>query len=292
MSKWKHCHRWCKRRAVLVPGPTKNHNGVIPPLTRLTKANVPGNSNRPFYVFFFFPTFLRLSQRKSVDSAGKSAFSKIVTFESDLLTTNKDIAPQKSPNFRDVCMVGGGGHKLAPLPTPTIETSVNFCHFAELYLRLLETCHWQLGKFTNIKTVFPVSKDFPWMVHEKLEKPWKGLFPEVSGWRERRTPSRGKVESISLRLSINHLSDLYLNMQLLPFANLPNYRPGQWHRENLETRPLHYYPFTSYEDALAGIARLRQRCGDACVNFVIRINPENPISPLIQSMQNCSVIFG
>ena len=132
MSKWKHCHRWCKRRAVLVPGPTKNHNGVIPPLTRLTKANVPGNSNRPFYVFFFFPTFLRISQRKSVDSAGKSAFSKIVTFESDLLTTNKDIAPQKSPNFRDVCMVGGG-HKLAPLPTPTIETSVNFCHFAELY---------------------------------------------------------------------------------------------------------------------------------------------------------------
>ena len=189
-------------------------------------------------------------------------------------------------------MVGGRHKRAPPPPTPTVQTSVNFCHFAELYLRLLETYHWQLGKFTNIKTVFPVSKDFPWLVHEKLEKPWKGLFPEVSGWRERRTPSRGRVESISLRLSINHLSDLYLNMQLLPFANLPNYRPGQWHRENLEMRPLHYYPFTSYEDALAGIARLRQRCGDACVNFVIRISPENPISPLIQSMQNCSVIFG
>ena len=149
MPKWKYCDRWCnskwKRRAASVPGRTKNHKGLILPLTRLTKANVPGNSNRPLHVFFFFPTFSRISQRKSVDSAGKSAFSKIVTFESDLLTTNKDIAPQKSPNFRDVCMVGGG-HKLAPLPTPTIETSVNFCHFAELYLRLLETYHWQTGQ--------------------------------------------------------------------------------------------------------------------------------------------------
>ena len=85
-SKW-------KSRAVSVPGSTKNHKGLILPLTRLTKANVPGNSNRPFHAFFF-QLFLRTSQRKSVEFAGKRAFSKIVKFESDLLTTNKDVAPQ------------------------------------------------------------------------------------------------------------------------------------------------------------------------------------------------------
>ena len=47
---------------------------------------------------------------------------------------------------------GGGGHKLAPPPTPpppppTIQTSINFRNFAALYLRSLETNHFQIGQF-------------------------------------------------------------------------------------------------------------------------------------------------
>ena len=51
-------------------------------------------------------------------------------FERDLLKTNA-----KSPNFSDVCMVGG---KFVP---PTIQTSVKFRDFMEQYLCSLLTHH-------------------------------------------------------------------------------------------------------------------------------------------------------
>ena len=180
MPKWKYCDRWCnskwKRRAASVPGRTKNHNGLILPLTRLTKANVPGNSNRPLHVFFFFPTFSRISQRKSVDSAGKSAFSKIVKFESDLLTTNKDIAPQ-SHQILEMFVRWEGGTNLPPHHT-------NVCKFLPL-CRTISSFAWDVSltnwaSFLIIRRSFQCPRIFsltgPW----KVEKPWKGLFPEVS----------------------------------------------------------------------------------------------------------------
>ena len=48
--------------------------------------------------------------------------SKIAEFESDLLKTNKDIAPQSREILQT--FVWGGGHNLAPPPPPsTIQTS-------------------------------------------------------------------------------------------------------------------------------------------------------------------------
>ena len=58
--------------------------------------------------------------------------SKIEKFESDLLKTNKGIAPQSRVILRDVCMVGG---KFVPPP----QTSVKFRDFVDQYLRSLWT---------------------------------------------------------------------------------------------------------------------------------------------------------
>ena len=60
-----------------------------------------------------------------------SNLSKVPSlFERDLLKTNAE-----TPNFTDVCMVGG---KFVP---PTIQTSVKFRDFVEQYLRSLLTDH-------------------------------------------------------------------------------------------------------------------------------------------------------
>ena len=73
-------------------------------------------------------------------------------------------------------------------------------------------------------------------------------------------------ENALLPLSTVHLSDLYLNMQPLLLLISPTTWPMTWRTP--EARTLHYHPFTSYEDALAGIARLRKRLEDACVNCI------------------------
>ena len=62
--------------------------------------------------------------------------SKIAKLESDLWKTNEDMVPWS----RDILQTfvwwrgEGGGAQIAP-PLPTIQTSVNFRNFAELYLR-------------------------------------------------------------------------------------------------------------------------------------------------------------
>ena len=43
-------------------------------------------------------------------------------------------------DFTDVCLYGGGGGTNLP---PTIQTSVNYHNFAQLYLRSLKTYHFQ-----------------------------------------------------------------------------------------------------------------------------------------------------
>ena len=71
-------------------------------------------------------------------------FIKIAQFESDLLKTNKDTAPQSREISRTFY-----AHSVAaqtcppPPPPPTIQTSVTFRNFAELYLRRLEAHHFQ-----------------------------------------------------------------------------------------------------------------------------------------------------
>ena len=76
---------------------------------------------------------------KFVNFARKSAFtiSNLAKFESDLLKTNQDIA---SSSFTDVYMVGG---RTNSPPPPTMQTSVNFHNFAELYLHSFTTCHFK-----------------------------------------------------------------------------------------------------------------------------------------------------
>ena len=81
------------------------------------------------------------------------------------------------------------------------------------------------------------------------------LFPEVNAW----TPSRGRVDSIPLSLYIVHLTDLYLNIYAAAaFTNLANYLANDM--EKIQKRALSIIipllQTRSYEDALAGIARL------------------------------------
>ena len=69
--------------------------------------------------------------------------NKSAKFKSDLLKTNEDIAPQSREIFQTPVW---WGHKLANPPPPfppTIQTSVNFRSFAELYLCSLKTNHFQ-----------------------------------------------------------------------------------------------------------------------------------------------------
>ena len=71
-----------------------------------------------------------------------------------MLKINEDIAPPREI-LQTFVVVGGGGWGHFDF--------VNFCIFAKLCLRLFDTYHVQkLGKFTNLKTLFPVvSTKFP-----------------------------------------------------------------------------------------------------------------------------------
>ena len=90
--------------------------------------------------------------------------SKIAKLESDLWKTYEDMVPWS----RDILQT------FAP-PLPTIQTSVNFRNFAELYLR---SHHFQTWLFHLFKVLFSVvSTDFPQHVHVKSRKKLrKGLF--------------------------------------------------------------------------------------------------------------------
>ena len=58
----------------------------------------------------------------------------IAKFESNLLKTNEEIAPRRCEILQTSVWWGGGTN----LP-PTIQTSVNYHNFAQLYLRSLKT---------------------------------------------------------------------------------------------------------------------------------------------------------
>ena len=99
------------------------------------------------------------------------------------------------------------------------------------------------------------------------------MYPEVSAWRERRTPG--------LNQSINQSISRVKECSPSAFANLPNYLANDVDKIQ-KGEPM---TFTSSEDALAkGMDReLKARREDACVNFVKRISPDNPIFSSIQS---------
>ena len=66
-------------------------------------------------------------------------------------------------------MAGGGGEGCTP--RPTIQTSVKFRHFKELYLRTYRQITFKLGSFTHLKALFPAeSTDFLQLVHVKSLK--------------------------------------------------------------------------------------------------------------------------
>ena len=65
---------------------------------------------------------------------GLLLISKITKFANDLLKTNEDIGPQ-SPKILQMFVLWGGGTNLPP----TIQTSVNFYNFVEVYPRSLNT---------------------------------------------------------------------------------------------------------------------------------------------------------
>ena len=68
---------------------------------------------------------------------GLLLISKITKFANDLLKTNEDIGPQ-SPKILQMFVLWGGGRGGTNLP-PTIQTSVNFYNFVEVYPRSLNT---------------------------------------------------------------------------------------------------------------------------------------------------------
>ena len=64
---------------------------------------------------------------------------------------------------------GGGGGRFVP-PAPTIQTSVKFRHFKELYLHIHRQITFKLGSFTHLKALFPAESDFLQLVHVKSLK--------------------------------------------------------------------------------------------------------------------------
>ena len=131
---------------------------------KLLYSNSQGQPSRTdestFPRFFFFSTFFmgRSGKIRRLCWKKRLKISEIANFESDLLKSNIRYSSSEPRNFTKICTVGG--YKLAPHP---VQSSVNFCSFAELCRRSLQTYQFQTcRKFTNIKTPFPVvPKDFP-----------------------------------------------------------------------------------------------------------------------------------
>ena len=70
--------------------------------------------------------------------------NKIAKFESDLLKTNEDIASYSREILQTFVWVGGEGGTNLP---PTIQTSVKFSDFEELYVCSVKTYYCQIWQF-------------------------------------------------------------------------------------------------------------------------------------------------
>ena len=68
--------------------------------------------------------------------------SKIAKFANDLLKTNEDIGPQ-SPKILQMFVLWEGGTNLPP----TIQLSVNFYNFVEVYPRSLNMYHFKTWEY-------------------------------------------------------------------------------------------------------------------------------------------------
>ena len=69
---------------------------------------------------------------------------KIAKFESNLLKTNEDIAPQRCEILQTFVWGEGRGEAQT---SPTIQVFENYHNFTQLYLRSLKTYHFQTWQF-------------------------------------------------------------------------------------------------------------------------------------------------
>ena len=111
----------------------------------MTSAKLPlklrGRQPRPLRFFSTFdPDKLGKTRRHHWKELPK--ISKIAQFESDLLKTKDDSVLKVAKFCRR--LYGGGGVGQKPAPHPTIQTSVNFCNFPELYRCSLKTYHFRI----------------------------------------------------------------------------------------------------------------------------------------------------
>ena len=72
--------------------------------------------------------------------------SKIAKVANDLLKTNEDIGPQSPKILQMFVLWRGGGEGGTNLP-PTIQMSVNFYNFVEVYPRLLNMYHFKTWEY-------------------------------------------------------------------------------------------------------------------------------------------------
>ena len=95
---------------------------------------------------------------------------KIAKFSSYLWKTNEDIAPQWGEIYRRLYDGSGGGG--VGEVAPTIQKSVKFHNFEELYLRSLKTYHFQIWQFLLVsKSSFQwCRRIFPNLSMSKVEK--------------------------------------------------------------------------------------------------------------------------
>ena len=101
--------------------------------TQIAKDSQVEQMNRPFHGFFFSTFFMgRSGKIRRLCWKKRLKISEIANFESDLLKSNIRYSSSEPRNFTKICTVGG--YKLAPHP---VQSSVNFCSFAELCRRSL-----------------------------------------------------------------------------------------------------------------------------------------------------------
>ena len=102
----------------------------------------------PYSLPQFFSTF-------DIDKLGKIhpfclkedfLICKIAKFANDLLKTNEDIGPQSPKILQMFVLWGGGGGGGTNLP-PTIQTSVNFRNFVEVYICSLTIYHFKTWEY-------------------------------------------------------------------------------------------------------------------------------------------------